>query len=79
MTKRQTKAKAVKARKTVRKTVKAKSTRKTRTVKTKRAVRARKTVRATKRTVRNAGTVTVFKQPIAALQNGVSSFIGYFK
>ena len=71
MTKRQAKTKAVKARKTVR-------AKKARVVRAKKTVRT-KQARATKRTVRTAKTATVFKQPITALQNSVSSFIGYFK
>ncbi len=69
MTKRQTKTKAVKARKTVR-------AKKTRVVRAKKTVRT-KQARATK--IRTAKTATVFKQPITALQNSVSSFISYFK
>lgn len=63
-------------RKTIKKTAKTRRLAKRKTVKTRtvKARTARKTVKA--RTVR---TNTVFRQPLTALQNGVSSFIGYFK
>ncbi len=61
-------------------TAKTKS-RKTKAVKARKVVKARKAVRARKiaRKARTAQPNTVFKQPLTALQNGVSSFISYFK
>ena len=54
--------------------------RKSRAVKARksRAVKARKADRA-KRAVRTVKAQTVFKQPIAALQNSFSSLANYFK
>jgi len=57
-----------------RKTVKARKVVRKRTVK---ARTVRKTVRA--RNVKRFQPSAVIRQPLTAIQNGVSSFIGYFK